>query len=447
MSGPDETVDFLSDLLAQAKRAGADAADALLIESSGQSATWRLGKLDNVERAESRDLGLRVFVGRRQAIVSTGDLEQASLERLVERALAIARAVPEDPHAGLADADQIARELPSLDLDDGEEPATDALARQAAVAEQAALAHPGITNSEGAEAGWSRARTTLVATNGFIGASARSSHSIGVAVIAGANGAMERDYEHRTVVRARDLPDPAEVGRRAAERAAARLNPRKVESRAVPIVFDPRVAGSVVRHLAGAISGPAVARGTTFLKDRLGQAVFAPGVSIVDDPLQPDGLRSRAFDAEGIHAARRRLVDQGVLTTWLLDCASARQLGLSSTGHAVRDASSAPAPSPANAYIEPGALRPDELISDIKAGLYVIEMLGMGVNMVTGDYSRGATGFWIEDGAIGWPVSEVTIAGNLAAMFAQLTPASDLEFRYGIDAPTLRIDGMTVAGR
>ena len=447
MSNPDNSFDFLGDLLARARKAGADAADALLVESSGQSATWRLGKLENVERAESCDLGLRVFVGRRQAIVSTGDLARASLERLVERALAIAKAVPEDPHAGLADPDQIARDLPGLELDDGREPDTDALARQAAVAEEAALAHPGITNSEGAEARWSRARTTLVATNGFSGASARSSHSIGASVIAAANGAMERDYEYRTKVRARDLPDPAEIGRKAAERAVARLNPRKSESKAVPIVFDPRVAGSMVRHLAGAMSGPAVARGTTFLKEKLGQAAFASGVTIVDDPLRADGLRSRTFDAEGIRAERRRLVDQGVLTTWLLDCASARQLGLSTTGHAIRDVSSAPSPAPANAYIEPGALSRDELISDIKEGLYVIEMLGMGVNMVTGDYSRGATGFWIENGAIGWPVSEVTIAGNLAEMFGRLTPARDLEFRYGIDAPTLRIDGMTVAGR
>jgi PmbA protein len=447
MTNPDNTLDFLSDLLARAGKAGADAADALLVESSGQSATWRLGKLENVERAERCDLGLRVFVGKRQAIVSTGDLARASLERLVERALAIAQAVPADPHAGLADPDQIAREFPSLELDDCAEPDTASLARQAAVAEEAALAHPGITNSEGAEASWSRARTTLVATNGFVGASARSSHSIGASVIAAANGAMERDYEYRTKVRARDLPDPAEIGRTAAERAVARLNPRKSKSKAVPIVFAPRVAGSMVRHLASAISGPAVARGTTFLKDRLGQAVFASGVTIVDDPLRPDGLRSRAFDAEGIRAERRRLVEQGVLTTWLLDCASARQLGLSTTGHALREVSSAPAPAPANAYVEPGALTPDELIGDIKEGLYVIEMMGMGVNFVTGDYSRGATGFWIENGAIGWPVSEVTIAGNLAEMFAQLTPASDLEFRYGIDAPTLRIDGMTVAGQ
>ena len=447
MTTPENTVDFLSDLLARAKVAGADAADALLVESSGQSAVWRLGKLDNVERAESCDLGLRVFVGKRQAIVSTGDLARASLDRLVERALAIARAVPEDPHAGLADPDQVAREYPGLDLDDGQEPDTDALAGQAAVAEDAALAHPRITNSEGAEARWSRARTTLVASNGFTGASARSSHSISASVIAGANGAMERDYEYRTKVRARDLPDPAEIGRKAAERAATRLNPRKSRSKAVPIVFDPRVAGSMVRHLASAISGPAVARGTTFLKDKLGQPVFASGITVVDDPLRPDGLRSRAFDAEGIRAERRRLVDRGVLTTWLLDCASARQLGLSTTGHGLRDVFSTPAPAPANAYVEPGPVSPDELIGDIKDGLYVIEMLGMGVNMVTGDYSRGATGFWIENGAIAWPVSEVTIAGNLAEMFAQLTPASDLEVRYGIDAPTLRIDGMTVAGQ
>jgi PmbA protein len=447
MTDPDDTIDFLSDLLARARKAGADAADALLVESSGQSATWRLGKLENVERAESSDLGLRVFVGKRQAIVSTGDLAPASIARLVEQALAIARAVPEDPHAGLAEPDQVARALPSLDLDDGEEPDTEALARQAAVAEAAALAHPKISNSEGAEAKWARARTTLVATNGFVGTSARSSHSIGASVIAAANGAMERDYDYRTMVRARDLPDPAEIGRQAAERAAARLNPRKSKSKAVPIVFDPRVAGSIVRHLASAIGGPAVARGTTFLLDRLGEPVFAPGVTIVDDPLRPLGLRSRTFDAEGILAVRRDLVDAGMLTTWLLDCASARQLGLPTTGHAVRDVSSAPAPAPTNAYIEPGPASPQELLRDIEEGLYVIQMLGMGVNYVTGDYSRGATGFWIENGEIGWPVSEVTIAGNLAEMFARLTPADDLEFRYGIDAPTLRIDGMTVAGQ
>jgi PmbA protein len=439
--------DLLADLIARARKAGADAADAMLVESAGLSATRRLGKLEKIERAEGLDLGLRVFVGRRQAIVATGDLTGASLDRLVENALAIARAVPEDRYAGLADADQIARDLPELDLDDGQEPSAEALAELAAAAEDAALARPQITNSEGAEAGWSRSRTTLVASNGFVGSTARSSHSLSAAVIASANGAMERDYDFATVIRAKDLPDPAEVGRRAAERAARRLNPRKVKSQSVPVILDPRVAGGIVRHLASAISGPAVARGTTFLKDRLGERIFPAGVTIVDQPLRPDGLRSRAFDAEGIAAAPRRLIDDGVLTTWLLDCAAARQLGLETTGHAARGVSSPPAPAPSNAYLEPGAITPEDLISDIKEGIYVVEMLGMGINYVTGDYSRGAAGFRIQDGALGWPVSEITIAGNLTEMFQRLTPADDLEFRYGIDAPTLRIDGMTVAGQ
>ncbi|HSA83162.1 MAG TPA: metallopeptidase TldD-related protein, partial [Geminicoccaceae bacterium] len=341
----------------------------------------------------------------------------------------------------------IARDLPELDLDDGQEPSAEALGDLAAAAEDAALAQPRITNSEGAEASGSRSRTTLVASNGFVGSTARSSHSLSAAVVASANGAMERDYDFATVIRAKNLPDPAELGRRAAERAARRLNPRKVRSQSVPVVLDPRIAGGIVRHLASAISGPAVARGTTFLKDKLGERIFPPGVTIVDQPLRPDGLRSRAFDAEGIAAAPRKLIDDGVLTTWLLDCAAARQLRLETTGHAARGVSSPPAPAPSNAWLEPGANTAEDLISDIKEGIYVVEMLGMGINYVTGDYSRGAAGFWIQDGVLDWPVSEITIAGNLTEMFQHLTPADDLEFRYGIDAPTLRIDGMTVAGQ
>jgi PmbA protein len=442
-----EPVDLLADLIARARKAGADAADAMLVESAGQSATWRLGKLEKVEREEGTDLGLRVFLGRRQAIVSTGDLGAASLERLIENALAIAKAVPEDRYAGLAAPEEIARTLPELDLDDGEEPSATTLAELAAAAEDAARAHPKISNSEGAEASWARSRTTLLASNGFAGSAARSRHSLSAAVIASANGAMERDHDFATTIRARDLPEPAEIGRRAAERAARRLNPRKARSQSVPVVLDPRVAGGLVRHLVSAISGPAVARGTTFLKDKLGEQIFAPGVTITDEPLRPNGLRSRTFDAEGIAVERRRLIDDGVLTTWLLDCASARQLGLATTGHAARAVASLPAPAPSNAYVEPGRVSAEDLMADIKQGLYVIEMLGMGINYVTGDYSRGAAGFWIEDGALGWPVSEVTIAGNLTDMFRRVTAADDLEFRYGIDAPTVRIDGMTVAGQ
>jgi PmbA protein len=439
--------DLLDDLLQRAGKAGADAADAMLVESRGLAVTRRLGQLEKVERAESHDLGLRVFVGRRQAIVSTGELDTAALDRLVEQAVAIARAVPEDRYAGLAEPGQIAASLPELPLDDGQEPGADALAELAAAAEDAARAHPKITNSEGAEAGWSRSRTTIAATNGFLGSSARSSYSLSASVIAGANGAMERDYEYATVIRLADLPDAAELGRQAAERAARRLHPRKVKSQAAPVVFEPRVAGGVIRHLASAISGPSVARGTTFLKDRMGERIFAERVTMVEDPLRPDGLRSRAFDAEGIAVERRNLVDRGVLTTWLLDCASARQLGLPPTGHAVRGVSSAPSPAPANVYIEPGAISPEDLISDIKNGFYITEMMGSGINYVTGDYSRGAAGFWIEDGALASPVSEVTIAGTLQGMFQTLTPASDLLFRYGIDAPTLRIERMTIAGQ
>jgi PmbA protein len=443
----DRAPDLLDDLLRRAKAAGADAADALLVESRALAVTQRLGKLEKVERAESHDLGLRVFVGQRQAIVSTGELDAASLDGLVEHALGIARAVPEDRYAGLAAPEQIATSLPTLDLDDGVEPDAETLAARAAAAEEAARAYPGISNSEGAEASWSRSRSTLAATNGFRGASARSSHGLSVSVIAGSDTAMERDYEYAQMVRDADLPDPASIGREAAERAVRRLNPRKVKSQAVPVVFEPRVAGSLIRHLVSAISGTAVARGTTFLKDSMGQRIFAEGISIIEDPLRADGLRSRAYDAEGIAVRRRALIEGGVLTTWLLDCASARKLGLQPTGHAVRGVSSAPSPAPSNLHIEPGPQNPEDLIADIANGFYVTEMMGSGINQVTGDYSRGAAGFWIENGAIAGAVSEVTIAGTLQEMFAHLTPASDLSFRYGIDAPTLRIEGMIVAGQ
>lgn len=437
---------LLSDLLRKAKLAGADAADAMLVEHQGLSVTQRLGKLESVERSESTDLGLRVFVGRRQAIVSTGDLSPASIERLVENGLAIARSVPEDAYAGLADPAEIATDLPGLDMDDGVEHEVHELAAMAAAAEDAARAMPKITNSEGASAGWSRSRSTLAATNGFLGESARSGHSLSASVIASDDGPMERDYDHVSKIRAADLPDPTTIGKQAAARAARRINPKKVKSQAVPVVFDPRVAGSIIRHLIGAISGPSVARGTTFLKEKLGQEIFAKEITIVDDPLRPDGLRSRGFDAEGLLATKGKLIDQGVLTTWLLDCASARQLGLKSTGHAVRSVSSGPSPSPSNIHIEPGSLSPKDLIATIADGFYVTEMLGMGVNAVTGDYSRGAAGLWIENGEFGPAVSEVTIAGSLPDMFRNVTAANDLEHRFGIDAPTLRIDGLTIAG-
>ncbi len=445
---PDRSPDLLSALLARAKRAGADAADAVLVHSAALSHARRLGKLEKLERAESSDLGLRVFVGRRQSILSSTDMSMKALDELAERAVAVARLVPEDPFCGLAEPAQIFKAKPaSLDLEDKQEPAMDRLVKLAEAAEAAAMAIKGVTNSEGAEAGWSRTSIALAASNGFSGGYTATHHSLSAAVLAGSGTAMERDYDYCTTVHAADMEDAAKIGRTAGERAVARLNPRKVKTAAVPIVYDRRISGGLLGHLAGAINGAGIARGTSFLKDKLGQAVFRAGVNIVDDPHRKRGLRSKPFDAEGIANKRRALIENGVLTTWLLDLRSARQLKLESTGHASRGTGGPPSPSPTNLYLEAGTKTPAELMADIKEGFFVTDLMGMGVNSVTGDYSRGASGFWIENGKPAYPVSEVTIAGNLKQMYLNLYPANDLEFRRGTDAPTLRIEGMTVAGK
>ena len=446
MTATDDALDLLDGLIAKAKAAGADAADALLAHSVALSHAQRLGELERLEREESQDLGLRVFVGRRQAIVSSSDNSPAALDELVDRALAMARSVPEDPHCGLADSAQLAKAPPQLDICDDIEPAAETLIERAAACEDAARAVSGITNSEGAEAGWSLSRIALAASNGFAGGYAVSRHSLGVSVLAGEGLDMERDYEFSTQVYGADLEDPAGVGRKAAERTLRRLGARKAATGRVPVVFDPRVSGGLVGHLAGAINGVAVARGTSFLKDKLGERIFAPGITIVDDPHRPRGLRSKPFDGEGVANGRLDIVADGQLTTWILDLASARQLGLKTVGRAARGTSSPPGPATTNLYMEPGPLSPAELMADIKQGFYVTEMMGMGVNGVTGDYSRGAAGFWIENGELTYPVSEMTVAGNLKDMFPEITPAKDLEFRYGTNAPTLRVEGMTVAG-
>ena len=439
-------LDLVADLVAKARRAGADAADALRVEGTALSHARRLGKTEKLERAEGRDIGLRVFVGRRQAMVSSSDDSAKALAELVERAVAMARAVPEDPFAGLAAPEEIARQLPALDIDDADEPAAEVLLERARACEEAALAVQGVTNSEGAEAGWSRSRVALAASNGFAGEYATARHSVGVAVIAGEGLAMQRDYDYSSAIHGTDLDDAAQIGAQAAARAVRRLGARRMKSARVPVVYDPRVANSLVRHLAAAANGASVARGTSFLKDSLGGLVMAPGVSIVDDPHRPRGLASKPFDGEGVLAKSRRVVDAGRLTTWFLDCRSARQLKMATTGHAARGTSSPPTPAPTNLYMEKGTMSAQALMADIESGLYVTELIGMGVSMVTGDYSRGAAGFWIERGRLAHPVQEITIAGNLKDMFRAITPADDLVFRYGTDAPTVRIDGMTVAG-
>ena len=434
----------LSDLIAAAKRAGADAADALLVSSASLSVRRRLGQIEQLERSEGFDLGLRVFLGRRQAIVSSTDPDPKGFAALAERAVAMARVVPEDPFAGLPDA--VAIPPRDLDLADTAEPSAEELLARAAAAEEAALAVAGVTNSEGADAGWGRYDIALVGSNGFAGAYARTSHSISATALAGAGTAMERDYDWSSTVHLADLDDPVAIGRRAGEQAVRRLNPTKAKTARIPVVFDPRVAGSLLGHLVGAINGAAVARGTSFLKDRMGQQVLAAGLTVRDDPLRKRGLRSRPFDGEGMPGEGRAIVADGVLTTWLLDWRSARQLGLASTGHASRGTGGPPGPAPTNLWLEPGTLAPAELMADITEGLYVTDLIGMGVNGVTGDYSRGAAGFMIRNGQLAEPVSEVTIAGNLKEMFLHMTPANDLVFRRGTDSPTVRLEGLTLAG-
>ncbi len=442
----DADLALLQDLIAKARAGGAEAADAVLVRGWSLSQELRHGKTDRLERAEGRDLGLRVLLGRRQAMVSTTDVGAEALDALVERAVSMARVVPDDPYCGLADPAQLAGDWPELDLLDPEEPAPELLIERARACEEAALAVDGVTNSEGASAGWGSSRASLVASNGFAGSYVSSGHSVACSVLAGEGLKMERDYDFSTAVFGADLEDAATVGRRAGERTVRRLNPRRPKTGKYPVVFDPRISGGLLRNLAGAINGAAVARGTSFLRDKLGEPVFAPGIVVHEDPHRRRGLRSRPFDAEGLATSPRRLIDDGRLTTWLLDLATARQLGLESTGHAARGVSGPPAPAVTNLYMAPGAVSPQDLIGAIDQGFYVTELMGQGVNPVTGDYSRGAAGFWIENGEIAYPVSEATIAGNLTEMFRQITPADDLVFRTSVDAPTLRIDGMTVAG-
>jgi PmbA protein len=434
-------------LVAAARKAGADAADAIAVRSMSLGVEIRDGAVEESERSESDDMGLRVFVGRRQAVVSTNDMTGNDIAALAERAVAMARVAPEDPYAGLAEPDLLARDIPDLDLVDPAIPAVSVLEARAREAEQAALTVKGVTKSGGASASAGLGGLVLVTSSGFSASYLSSSQSVSMTAIAGEGTGMERDYDYSSARHGADLDAAGDIGRRAGERAVRRVNPRKVTTRRVPVVFDPRVASSLVGHLASAANGSAIARKTSFLKDRRGERLFAKGITIIDDPLRRRGLRSRPFDAEGVAVRKRAIVEDGVLQSWFLDCATARELGLTTTGHAQRGVSSAPAPAPSNLHMEAGPLTPQQLIADIRDGFYITDLIGMGVNIVTGDYSRGAAGLWIENGELTYPVSEVTIAGHLNDIFAALVPANDLVFRYGTNAPTLRVEGLTIAGQ
>lgn len=439
--------DVLAGLISRADKAGASAADAVHNDSVQLSVTQRMGNREELERAESREIGLRVFDGQRQAIASTNDTSPAGLDELVERATAMARAAPEDPWCGLAEPNALAVDVPDLCLAEDGEPSGKTLYAMAAEAEDAARAVNGVTNSNGARSRWSLNETTLVTSDGFLGSYTTSMLAVQASVVAGTGTAMETDYAYSIARFSNDLRSASEIGEEAGNRSARRLKPVKADSGEMPVVFEPRVANSIARHLIQAVNGTAIARQTSFLRKDIDGQVFGHDVTIVDDPQRNRGLNSRPFDGEGVATRRINIVQNGVLRSWILSSDSARQLGLPTTGHAARGTSTPPAPSPSNLYMESGAVSPKELIADVKRGVWITDLIGFGVNMVTGDYSRGAAGFMIENGEVTRPISEFTIAGNLRDMFRVAIPANDLVFRYGVDSPTLRIDGMTVAGK
>ncbi|MBL0968312.1 MAG: TldD/PmbA family protein [Brevundimonas sp.] len=440
--------DILPELVAAALKAGADAAEAVTSERASLSIGVRNGALEDVEREESRDLGLRVFIGRRQATVSASDLSDKTRARLVERAVAMARLAPEDPYAGLAPQDRLAKgPFPDLDLYDPTERSADELQAAAAEAEAVALAVEGVSLSEGGHAAASSSRWRLVTSHGFDGAYHGSAFSLGVGVIAEKDGVKERGGEHRAVRHLSDLPSAAAIGDYAGRRAIARVGARKIASTTAPVIFENRVATQILSPLLGAISGPSIARGTSFLKDRLGQQVLPKGANLIDDPFRPRGLGSTPFDDEGVEVERKAIVEDGVLTTWLLNSSAAAQLGLASTGHASRGLAGPPGVSTHNLHLEPGAQDLDGLMGQAGSGLLITSMFGPSLNGNTGDWSAGVSGFWFENGKIAYPVSEITVAGKLTDLWARMVPGSDLEFRGGFNSPSLLFDAVAIAGK
>ena len=438
---------ILETLIRDAKAAGAEAVDALMYESISNSVSVRLGAVEEVERSENRDLGLRVIIGQQQASVSTTDFSPASLKEAAERCVAMARAAPEDKWCGLAPAERLAKgPYPDLDLFDQQEPSTEKLKETAIACEDAARAVEGVTNSSGAGASYGSGASWFATSHGFYGESTGGSHSFSVSVLAGEGTGMERDYDYDASTHLCDLKSPEHVGRSAGERAVRRLNPQKLESQSAPVIFEQRLARSLIGKLAGAIHGGAIARGVSFLKDKMGEQIFPASLNVIDDPLRKRGFGSSHFDGEGVTNEKLHVIENGRLTCWLLNSAHARQLGLESNGRATRGTGGPPGAGTTNFYLEPGDLSVDALLRETGSGLYLTDMFGPQVNQNTGDYSVGCSGFWIAGGEITHPVSEITIAGNLHEMFASLTPANDLLFKGITSSPTLRVENMTIAG-
>lgn len=434
-------------IVTKARKAGADFADAVIFDHSNVNIEYRLGKKETVERSESAALGLRVIIGQKTALVSTNNFNDSKVDELVERCIGMAKIAPEDPHLTYAKPEDYIQSFPDLDLCDTEEPTIEKLAEMAERAESSALEVEGITNSEGGGASHSRNTIALVTSEGFQYQYHTTTNSLSVCVLAGTDTSMERDYDYSSKRFFADLKSAEEIGKKAAEKTLKRIGARQAKTGQYPVVYCNELSNKLVGYLGSAINGVSVSQGTSFLKDAMGTKLFSDTITIVDDPHIKRGLASKVCDVEGIEAKKLNIIKNGELKSWLLDLRSAQKLGLKTTGHANRGISSTPSPSSSNLYMENGTLSFDELIADIKEGFFVTDTFGMGVNLVTGDYSQGANGFWIEDGEIVYPVNEITIAGNLKEMFSMLTPANDLEFNSSTNAPTVRIDSMTVAGK
>jgi PmbA protein len=442
-----QLTDDANRLIAKAIASGADAADIVISKSGSLSVSARLGKIENTGQSENDGLSLRVFRGRRVASVAAkAGLIRTQGDALIERAIAMAGSAPEDPHAKLMDADDIATSWPDLDLYDKQAVSADELADAALALEQIALDVDGISNSNGASAACGLGGMVLVTSNGFSGAYLGTRHSRSVSVVAGSGVSMERDYDYDSRTHLADLRTLVDIGQTAARYTLERRNPRKVETQSVPVLFDKRISASFLGHLSGAINGASIARGSSFLKDRLGDQIFSSDVTISDNPLLSRRGGSRPFDADGLSKGQLNLVEAGVLKAWLLDGYSARELGLSSNGRA-SFAGSTTRPSTTNLWMEPGRDAPQDIIKSMAKGLIVTDFIGHGANLVTGDYSRGVSGFWVENGKVAYPVSEMTLAGSLPEIFARMVPASDLEIRGATNAPSLYVEGLTLAGR
>jgi PmbA protein len=442
-----ELLDIARDMVSRALKQGATAADAMAYERRDSSISIRQGIVEELEQSEAREIGLRVFAGQSSAIIAGSVLTPEARTRLIERAVTMAKLAPPDPFQGIAAPEQLARQDLDLDLVSKTFPTAPDLKRQAEEVESLALAVPGITKSNGAGASSSSSDIALASSNGFAKSYRRTGFGFSVSVIAGEGTNMVRDYDGTSANHLEDLEPAEKVAKAAADRAVKRMNPQKLQSQAVPVIFDRRVASSLIGHMSGAINGSSIARGVSFLKDKLGQQIFKSNITIVDDPHRLRGFSSRSFDSEGLPTQKRNFIDKGILTSWVLDLRSARQLNLQPTGNGSRGLSSQPSPSTSNMHMESGSQSPEDMIKALNKGLLITEFIGSSINSATGDYSRGVSGYWIENGEIQFPVSEITVAGNLKDMFMNLTPANDLIFKSSTNAPSCLVEGMTIAGK